>query len=336
MSTVFTGVHDGALLANKYLSKMEPRYNKMEVLKDIKSLWFQVFPTPLLMTLVLTLTITWISKFGGDTDKLAGFLLGIAVFNMIGHLMVKGMSSTLSSLCDQLYAANCKPLIGIQLQKMMGFAIVIIIPLVSGTMQIVALGLEVFWTDYEDAINAMHKVVNYCMFAVPPLTMFYIFQRYLQGSHTLHIHKYTAICGVGAIIFQSVILVVLQTSFDSALDSLSVVLISLITSYWMLLAVFIVIINIYKLHSETYIFRTSWKHLCCVWKWGQYLNHGFYRSALLFCDHWYFDFAIILAANQGINELIAFSNSVCTRCLEILSHFGHCHFIIDWWRLLFM
>eukprot|EP01083_Nonionella_stella_P280854 955634_1 len=138
MSTVFTGVHDGMLLANHsvYLSRMDgnSEYNKMSVVNDIKSLWLQVFSIAVLCRVIQALLICWLSAHGVNKSQFAGFLLGMAVLNMIGQLMMKGMTSPLSTICDELYNANCKPLIGIELQKMIGFALIMIMPMVTGAM----------------------------------------------------------------------------------------------------------------------------------------------------------------------------------------------------------
>ena len=312
MSTVFTGVHDGNLLANNsvYLSKMSnEQYNKMEVVNDIKSLWLQVFSIPLLFTIMTTIIICWLSRYSHNNtnNELGGLLLGITIFNMIGHLAIKGMTSTLSSVCDQVYSANCKPLVGIQLQRMMGFSIIITMPFVMITMQGFAYSMDMF-SQPKDTLIYMHQLIDYSMFIIPPLTMFYVFQRYLQGSHVLHVNGYVAVCLIVSIAIELALLTIYQNvnSFKQKTDIYTIIIISYIVGYFILFIAFTAAINIYKLHSETFIFKTTIKHLLSVRKWCKYLNNGIYRTALLFCNYWYFDFMIIMAGVQGLHQLIAF------------------------------
>merc|ERR1719206_1634118 len=191
-------------------------------------------PVPALQRAMSTLCVLWLYLTAQTSkDEQGALLLALAVFELTAQTLSRGMTSTLSAICDRLYSANCAPLIGVQIQRMAGFVVSVVIPLLVLLVESATFALVHILADADEftqTVAHLHTAVHCTVLVVPPLTVMSLLQRYLEGAHIARARTYVTISLVVALSIQIIILS--AGTFWWRVDAFPLVLAAFVTAHW--------------------------------------------------------------------------------------------------------
>lgn len=141
------------------------------------------YSLPLITTYLLQYLYNLITIFVAGhigTDALAGVSLGITTMNIVGFAIFEGMATSLDTLCAQAYGSGNPKMVGVHVQRMVLFMLLITIPI--GALWICSPWILDLIVPQKNLPVLAGSFLRYSLIGVPGYATFEAGKRFLQAQ----------------------------------------------------------------------------------------------------------------------------------------------------------
>lgn len=155
----------------------------LETTWKIESTLLLGYSVPLIFTYLLQyfynlVIILVVSHLG--TDELAAVSLGITTMNITGFAVFEGLATSLDTLCAQAYGSGNLKLVGLHMQRMVLFLLLVAIPI--GAIWICSPWILIAIVPQKDLAILAGTFLRISLIGVPGYAMFEAGKRFLQAQ----------------------------------------------------------------------------------------------------------------------------------------------------------